>query len=151
MSFHDELKKLLVESGANATSSNGKPYFSRSYSGDSEPIDVRRGRKSVEYAPDVIWERVGKKFIIEIALNENWRSIVGEFALASVVNCWGILFVTDFSQDFFDSLIQVLEKGLRFRRWYYYLLEEKHFKDVDYTAKDIVKFLRKGKFKGWKK
>lgn len=151
MTFHDDLKNLLVEIGKSAVDSKGKPYFDRSYSGDSEPIDVRRGMKSVEYPPDVIWKKTGRLFMIEVALNENWRSIVGEFALAKIVNCWGILFITDFEENFFSSLISVLEKGFGFKRWYYYLLDEKNFKDIDNTAKEIVKFLKNRKFKGWKK
>lgn len=86
MSFHNDLRDILVEYGEKAQDKKNNTFFSRSYSGDSEPLDVRRGQKSIEWNPDVVWIRTGKKFIIEIALSENWRSIVGEFALAKAIN-----------------------------------------------------------------
>ena len=151
MSFHNQLRDILVDKGKNAFDAKGNPYFKRSYSGDSEPIDIRRGFSSTEWNPDVIWVRKSKKFIIEIALSENWRSIVGEFTLAKLLDAWGILFITDFDEDYFSDLLKILENGLNYNKYSFYLLDEEELEDVNATSNQIIKWLRKWKFTGWKK
>jgi len=148
MSFHNDLRDLLVEYGEKALDKKKRPYFSRSYSGDSEPLDVRRGQKSIEWNPDVIWIRTGKKFIIEIALSENWRSVVGEFALAKAINAWGICFITDFEYDYFSDLMKILEKSLEYKKWHFMLIE--YQKNPEKIAKEVLDWLKERKFSGWK-
>lgn len=149
MSFHDNLKWHLVKIGKEAVDSSGNPYFSRSYSGDSEPLDVRRGMNSIEWLPDVIWDRRGKKFVIEIALNEDWRQIIGEFTLASIYNCWGILFIIrGFQENFFNNLMGILEQGLNYKDWFSYTIEKTN---IEFVSNDIADWLSGAKMTGWKR
>lgn len=83
MSLHTSLKKWLIELGENYTY-NKKRYYQRCYSGDSEPIDVRKGKRHIEYQPDVIFERNGRLSVIELAFEEDWRAIAGEICLCSL-------------------------------------------------------------------
>jgi len=148
MSFHNDLRDILIEFGEKALDKNNKTYFSRSYSGDSEPLDLRRGRKSTEWNPDIIWIRKGKTFITEIALSENWRSIVGEFTLAKILDAWGILFISDFDYEYLTDLLSILGKSLNYNKWYFYHVEDP--RNPEKLAKKVVDWLIKEKFTGWK-
>jgi len=59
--LHDRLKNWLVELGEQVKDSRGNPKYS-SYSGDSQPIDIRFGMKHVEYQPDVVWKNTVNYF-----------------------------------------------------------------------------------------
>jgi len=148
MSIHNNLRDLLVEMGSKGIDSKGERYFSRSYTGDSEPLDIRRGKKSTEWNPDIIWIRNGKTFITEIALSENWRSIVGEFTLAKISDAWGILFISDFDYEYLSDLLSILGQSLNYKKWYFYHVED--LKNPRKIAKEVVDWLKKEKFTGWK-
>ena len=137
--LHDSLKEWLVELGKQAKDKRGNPRY-ESYSGDSQPVDIRSGTKHVEYQPDVVWNRKGKLYIIELAFSENWRSIVGEIALASMIKHCKILIITQgFENEFIDNLIPLFGKKLEVH-WTYYNFEE--FGDFDSMKKDIRKWLK---------
>ena len=112
-SLHDSLKQWLVELGERAEDAKGNAKY-EAYSGDSEPIDIRYGKKHIEYNPDVVWNNKGKLYIMEVAFSENWRSIVGEIALASMIKHSKLLLIT---QGFENTLSTIwflcLERSLR--------------------------------------
>jgi hypothetical protein len=138
-SLHDSLKQWLVELGKQTKDANGNPRY-EAYSGDSQPIDVRYGKKHVEYNPDVVWNRRGRLYIIELAFSENWRSIVGEIALASVIkDCKLFLITQGFPNGFMENLVPMFGKKLGVH-WMYYNYEE--LSDLDSMKKDIWKWLK---------
>lgn len=55
---HDALKAYLLDLGKKVEDYKGKPYY-EVYSGDSEPIDIRLGRRHIAYQPDVVWVKKG--------------------------------------------------------------------------------------------
>lgn len=110
---HEKLKHWLIELG----DENGY----EAYSGDSEPIDVRVERKHVEYRPDVVWNYKGRLYIIELAFSEDWRAIVGEFLLVSLIkNCREFFMVTIGDPDFTGDLFKIVDRKLKFHRWISY-------------------------------
>ena len=134
---HEVLKKYLLELGIKVTDARGEPYY-EVYSGDSEPIDIRLRKRHLEYLPDVVWERRGKPFIIEIALTEEWRSIVGEITLAHLAKkCTGILIVTSgWSEDYLNNLVSLVGDKLGIT-WYYINLEEEDLKDIERAKRTL--------------
>ncbi|HMK94311.1 MAG TPA: hypothetical protein VK536_02805 [Candidatus Limnocylindrales bacterium] len=101
---HTALKKYLTELGKTVKDSKGKPYYDSCGSGDSEPLDIRSGKRHLEYYPDVIWERGGKHFLIELSFTDDWRAIVGELTLASMSKgLGGIIIVTANTKDGWDA------------------------------------------------
>jgi len=135
--FHAVLKQYLLELGEKVKDAKGEPYY-EVYSGDSEPIDIRVKRKHITYAPDVVWERRGKPFLIEIALNEDWRSIVGEIALAHLTKkCTGILIITtDWDENYINNLVPLIGNKLGVT-WYYIVLDEKDLEDIECAKKTL--------------
>lgn len=85
MEFHDSLKSWLISKGQARTTESGKRYYSRCYSGDSQPLDVRVGKRRFEFQPDVIFDKNGVLDVIELAFEEDWRAIVGEATMCSMV------------------------------------------------------------------
>lgn len=77
--LHEKLKKMLIDIGSKAG------Y--KSFSGDSECLDIRLKRKHIEYKPDVIWKSKTSCHVFEIAFTEDWRAIVGEYILAWLAGC----------------------------------------------------------------
>ena len=77
--FHEELKAFLIELG--------EKEGCKSYSGDSECLDVRIKKKRIEYKPDVIWNTGKSCYVFEFAFTEDWRAVIGEFALAWLKGC----------------------------------------------------------------
>ena len=139
-SLHNSLKQWLVELGKRIKDANGKPKY-EAYSGDSRPIDVRYGKKHVEYLADVVWNRRGRLYIIELAFSENWRCIVGEIALASMIkDCRFFLITQGLPNEFINNLVPMFGKKLRVH-WMYYNYEE--VSDLD-SMKKIFE-------NGWKK
>jgi hypothetical protein len=137
--LHDSLKQWLVELGKQIKDAKGKPRY-EAYSGDSQPIDIRYGKKHVEYNPDVVWSRRGRLYIIELAFSENWRSIVGEIALASMIkDCELFLITQGFPSTFIENLIPMFGKKLGVH-WMYYNYEE--VSNLDSMKKDIRKWLK---------
>lgn len=138
-SLHNSLKQWLVELGKQAKDARGNPKY-EAYSGDSKPIDVRYGKKHVEYNPDVVFNRRGRLYIIELAFSENWRSIVGEIALASMIkDCKFFLITQGFPKEFIDNLIPMFGKKLGVH-WMYYNYEETS--DLGSMKKDTRRWLK---------
>lgn len=141
---HGALKEYLLELGTNVKNSKGKPYY-RVYSGDSEPIDIRLGKKHYEYLPDVVWERKGRPYIIEIALSEDWRSIVGEITLASLAKgCAGILVITTcvWKEKELDDLMSIVGGKLGVVWWRWIILDKKQSTNVEEAKTTVKGFLR---------
>ena len=129
---HEDLKQWLLELGK----SNGY----ETYSGDSEPIDIRIKRKRVEYIPDVIWNWKGGLYIIELAFSEDWRAIVGEFLLVSMIkNCKEFFMVTVGDPEFTGDLFKIVEKKLGFHRWISYTFEEI---DLETMRRELRSYLK---------
>lgn len=142
-SVHEILKRYLLDLGREVKDSRGKPYY-EVYSGDSEPIDIRLRRRHIEYLPDVVWERRGKPLIIEIALTEEWRSIVGELTLAHLTkNCTGILIITaNWDSDYLSNLVSLVGDKLGIT-WYWMNLEQEDLDDIERAKKTIRSSLKK--------
>lgn len=139
-SLHDSLKQWLVELGGQVKDARRNPRY-EAYSGDSQPIDIRYGKKHVEYNPDVVWNHKGQLHIIELAFSENWRSIVGEIALASMIkHCKMFIITQGFTQEFIDNLVPMFGKKFDVN-WTYYNYEE--LGDLKSMEKDIREWLKK--------
>jgi hypothetical protein len=138
-SLHNSLKQWLVELGKQAKDSRGNPKY-EAYSGDSQAVDIRYGKKHVEYNPDVVWNRKGKLHIIDLAFSDNWRSIVGEIALVSMIKNSKLFVITQgFPNEFIDNLVPMFGKKLDVH-WMYYNYEE--LDDLETMKKDIRKWLK---------
>ena len=85
-SLHDGLKYWLIELGKSLG-------YAKSYSGDSKPLVIQEGKWHDIYQADVIWAYKGGICVFVIALNEDWRAIVGEICLASMVEDCTKIFV----------------------------------------------------------
>lgn len=77
--LHDDLKNFLLEVG--------KKEGYKSFSGDSECLDIRLKKRHTEYKPDVVWKSKTSCHVFEFAFTEDWRAIVGEFTLAWLAGC----------------------------------------------------------------
>lgn len=134
--IHTILKEYLLNLGKEFKDAKGRPYYTV-YSGDSEPIDIRFRRRRIEYKPDVVWERRGKPFIIEIAFTEEWRSIVGEITLAHLAkNCSGIIIISaERDPEFLGNLVSLVGDKLKIT-WNWINLEEE-LDDIERAKKTI--------------
>jgi hypothetical protein len=144
--FHEELKSFLIDLG--------KKEGFKSYSGDSECLDVRIKRKRIEYKPDVIWSTGKSSYVFELAFTEDWRAIIGEFALAWLKGC-SRFFVfrlvdneeqQDSEYDLLNNLFGILWKKFTKTRWYFWVLTKKDKRNIEKTKKEIRKDLKKWKF-----
>ena len=143
--IHDDLKNWLVERIAKTVDGRGNPYYTRVYSGDQEPVDVRSGKSHFYFQPDVVLERHGKKWFIEIALSEDWRSIIGEFVIANLVSGFrNILFVTTgWDGEFMSNALKVLRSKYELGKWTYIILDEKETKSLPKAKKAVENCLEK--------
>lgn len=133
---HNELKQWLLDLGL-------KSGYKESYSGDSEPIDIRVGEKHVEYHPDVVWNWKGGLYIIELAFSDNWRAIAGELLLASIVkNCKWFYTITVGDPDFTGALFKIIGTKVDFNRWSSYTFEDSDLKDVEKMKREIKGHLK---------
>lgn len=141
--LHEELKNFLVELGKK------KGY--RSFSGDSECLDIRIKKKRIEYKPDVIWKTNNSYYIFEFAFTEDWRAVIGEFILAWLKEDCSKFFVFRFvkSQEELDSeyyllnnLFVILGKTFKKIGWNFYILTKEDEKNFEKTKKKIRKELR---------
>lgn len=144
---HEKLKYFLIELG------ESKGY--KSYSGDSQPLDIRLKQKHIEYQPDVVWKtKRGKRFVFEIAFTEDWRAVAGEFVLSSLAECSKFLvfrYVND--KDKIDSeieklydLLSILGEHFKETTWYYWILTKDNIKNFEKLKKDIKRELKKWGF-----
>lgn len=121
----------------------GKEHGYETYSGDSQPVDVRVKRKHIEYAPDVVWDWKGRLYITELAFSEDWRAIAGEFLLASLIkNCKGFFMVTVGDPDFTGDLFKIIEKKLDFHQWISYTFEESDLSNFRKVKREIQSYLK---------
>lgn len=142
-STHNELKQWLLNLGKKVKDAKGNPYY-KVYSGDSEPVDIRLGKRHIPYQPDVIWDRKGKLYLIELAFNEDWRSIVGELAAASALKNLGRIFIVTYgwSDDFISDVISLF--GEKFNiRWASHNFSEDEYLDVAYIKNKVKQDLKK--------
>lgn len=145
-SFHDKLKSFLIELGE-------KEGY-KSYSGDSEPLDIRLKQKRIEYKPDVIWKRREKYYIFEIAFTEDKRAIIGEFILTALKEgsrFFVFRFVkteekVDSEYDFMNNLLSILGKQVEETAWYYWVFTKEDAKNIEKTKAKIKKSLREWNF-----
>lgn len=144
--FHEELKNFLIELGE-------KEGY-KSFSGDSECLDVRIKKKRIEYKPDVIWQTGKSCYVFEFAFTEDWRAVIGEFALASFKNC-SRFFVfrlvrteeeQDSEYDLLNNLFGILGKKFENTKWYFWIFTKESERNFEKTKKEIKKELKKWNF-----
>ena len=137
------MKKFLIELGKSARDSKGNPYY-EVYSGDSEPLDIRLKKRRFEYPADVIWKRRGKYVIIELAFNEDWRSIVGEITLAYLTrDCSRFILVTSgWDSDLLSNIIGLVGDALG-QEWSWINLNPSDLDDIEKAKKAIKSALKK--------
>jgi hypothetical protein len=139
---HEELKQWLLDLGKNVKDAKGKPYY-KVYSGDSQPLDIRVRKRHITYQPDVVWERNGKLYLIELAFNEDWRAIVGELTAASALKNLGGAFIITYgwSDDYISDLMSLFGEMLDIW-WAYHNFSEDEYSDINYMKKEIKKDLK---------
>jgi len=147
--FHEEMKSFLIEIGE-------KEGY-KAFSGDSECLDIRIKKKRIEYKPDVVWNTGKSCYVFEFAFTEDWRAVIGEFALAWLKGC-SRFFVfrlvdteeeQDSEYDLLNNLFGILWKGfkrIKKTRWFFWVLTKKDERDIERTKKNIRKELKKWKF-----
>ena len=143
---HEELKQWLLDLGKKVKDAKGKPYYDV-YSGDTQPVDIRMRKRRVAYQPDVVWDRKGKLYLIELAFNEDWRSIVGELAVASAIkNLGGVFIVTyGWADDYISDLLSLF--GEMFNIWWaYHNFSDNEYSDIEYMKKELRKDLKEWKW-----
>ena len=144
--FRDELKNFLIELG---TKSGYK-----SYSGESEGLEVRVRKKCVQYRPDVIWSKGKTCYVFEIVFNEDWPAVLGKFTLAGQMGC-SRFFVfrlsgsddkSDEECDFLENLFGIFGKKYEKTDWHYWVFTRKETKDLKAAKKELTSSLRKWGF-----
>jgi hypothetical protein len=152
--FHEELKAFLIELGEE------KGY--KSFSGDSECLDVRIKRKRIEYKPDVVWQKGNSCYSFEFAFTEDWRAVIGEFVLSWLKGC-SKFFVFRFvdteeernsENTFFKKIFSFMgnvfdnieTKRFRSITVSFFVLTYKHTKDMNRTKREIKRKLKASKF-----
>jgi hypothetical protein len=144
--FHEKIKNFLIELGE-------KEGY-KSYSGDSEPLDIRLRKKRIEYKPDVIWKRRETYYVFEIAFTEDWRAIVGEYTLSWLKECSRFFVFTyvdskdnvNYEYDFLNSLLTILGKTFKETTWYFWVFTKEDARNFKKTKIQIKKWLRKYNF-----
>lgn len=144
--FHEELKNFLIELGE-------KEGYN-SFSGDSECLDVRIKKKRIEYKPDVIWNTGKSCYVFEFAFAEDWRAVIGEFALTWLREC-SRFFVfrlvkneeeQDAEYDLLNNLFGILGKEFGKIRWFFWVFTKRDEKEIEKAKKKIRKQLKKWEF-----
>lgn len=143
VSFHEQLKSFLIELGE-------KEGY-KSYSGDSEPLDIRLKQKRIEYKPDVIWKYKGKIYVFEIAFTEDWRAVIGEFVSACLKGCSQFFIFRsvetendlDYEYDLLNNLLSIIGEKFKETYWAFRILTRKELKNFEATKKSIKRDLRK--------
>lgn len=140
---HNQIKSFLIELG--------KEEGYKSYSGDSEPLDIRLRRKRIEYKPDVIWKYKEKIYVFEIAFTEDWRAIIGEFMSACLKGCSQFFifrFVESVSDidneyDLLNNLLSIICEKFKETYWGFRILTKRDFKNFEKAKNSIKRDLRK--------
>jgi hypothetical protein len=136
--FHSQLKSFLIELGE-------KEGY-KSYSGDSEPLDIRLRRKRIEYKPDVIWKYRREIYVFEIGFTEDWRAIIGEFTSACLKECSEFFIFRvvesesdiDKEYDLLNNLLSIIWERFKETYWGFRIFTKKDLKDFE-TAKNLIK------------
>jgi hypothetical protein len=144
--FHEELKNFLIELG------DKEGY--KSFSGDSECLDVRLKKKRIEYKPDIVWQTGKAYYVFELAFTEDWRAVIGEYALAWLKECsrfFVFRFVKgqeelDSEYELFNNLFGILGNKFEKTKWFFWILTEEDEQDFEKTKKTIKKELRRWNF-----
>ena len=127
----------------------------KSYSGDSEPLDIRLRQKHIEYQPDVVWKnKRGRRFVFEIAFTDDWRAVAGEFVLSSLADCSKFLvfrYVSDEDKvdseiERLDDLLNILGEHFKKTTWYYWILTREDIRNFEKLKKEIKRELKKWGF-----
>jgi len=140
--FHENLKNFLIELGE-------KEGF-KAFSGDSECLDVRLKRSRVEYKPDVIWRYGASCYVFEIAFTEDWRAVIGEFALAWLKDCSKFLVFRlvdnedekDSEYDLLNNLFSILGKKFENVTWYFWIFTKAETRSFEKAKRAIRKQLK---------
>ncbi len=115
---HGLLKNWLIEEAKAKITSKGKPYYKRVYSGDSEPVSIPSKGKQFEYRPDIVLIEKSRMFLISIGLSYDWRTIVGELALANAADAFMILFILfdakDGRSEEIERIVSVVGKTIHY-------------------------------------
>ena len=136
--IHDSLKYWIIEQATQKKDSKGKSYYDRVYSGDTEPVDIRIRMKHFDYRPDVVLVRRDRKSIIEIALSEEWRAVVGELALLKAYRAASAIFIVyGWKDDTLEDIFSVMGEVLNFENWYYINLDEEDIGSLEKVKKVI--------------
>lgn len=69
--LYEPLKNWIIEKGKAKVDGNGNPYYSDVYTADSQPLNLRRGKKHFTYQLDVVLVRKGRIRVLEITQTEN--------------------------------------------------------------------------------
>ena len=152
--FHEKLKAFLIELG--------KKNGYRSFSGDSECLDVRINRKRIDYKPDVVWQTGNSYYIFELAFTEDLRAVIGEFVLSWLKGCskffvFRLVDIEEKRDSEHDSLknhfglMTNLFKNIKSERFgsitvSFYVLTKKQEKDMDRTKREIKRKLKESGF-----
>ncbi|MCK4568560.1 MAG: hypothetical protein KAU48_14730 [Candidatus Thorarchaeota archaeon] len=141
--IHDDLKNWLVKRIARTVDGRGKPYYTRVYSGDQEPVDGRAGKFHFDFRPDVVLDRHGKKWFIEIALSEDWRAIVGELFLVNMVSGFkSILFIISrWEYEFMTNVLHAMRNKYDLGGWAFLILDEKEVNNLTKAKKSVENYL----------
>lgn len=99
-----------------------------------------------DYRPDIVLLRRGKKTIIEIALREDWRSIVGELVLAKAAGASEAAFIVyDWDEDFFANLIPLMAQVIQMKDWHYLILDDDDLSNPEIAKGEVGEALEEWK------
>ncbi len=95
----------------------------------------------------MIWQRKGKYNLIELAFTEDWRSIVGELALAHMTDDLGRIIVTANNENGWDpdsisNLVSLVGTKLGID-WAWINLAQEAIDDTDKGKKVLKQYLKK--------
>jgi len=105
--LHSRLKDWLIALGK----ANGYGAWTPDTGSDVEFSKIRNVK--IDYRPDVVWkhQRTGKKVILELAFEEDYRQIVGEVFLASQLESFAKIYIIRPTGD--EPFWRNIEKFLR--------------------------------------
>ncbi len=145
--IHDILKYWIMERAEEKHDARGNKYYDRIYSGDTEPVDIRVRMKHFDYRPDVVLVRKGMKNIIEIALSEDWRAVVGELALVKACRASNAVFIVyEWGEDVIENIMNVMGEILGFENLSYINLDEDEYSDLEKVKNKVERLLVKWEF-----
>nr|KXH70600.1 MAG: hypothetical protein AM325_15700 [Candidatus Thorarchaeota archaeon SMTZ1-45] len=140
--LHDALKNWIMEKAELKKDARKNKYYDRVFSGDMEPVDIRVRMKHFDYRPDIVLVRKDRKYLVEIALSEDWRALVGELSLAKACRAANVLFiVSGWDKDALDDILTVMGEVLDYEKWYYIILDDNDVNNLEKAKKVVSKWL----------